>query len=84
VKPDTFTRTEADAAAYERDRASDRHLDDRPTRAQIEADERADYRPDLRYCPACNCQHAQGDPFCQLERAVGDALEQRRDEWWRD
>lgn len=83
MRPDTFTNTPEDAAAYERERGRERYLDDRPTRAEIEADERGDYRPDLRYCPACNCQHAPGDPFCEVERAVAAVRAERRDEWWR-
>lgn len=43
MRDDTFTNTEADAAAYEQLRGRDHWIDDRPTRAELEAEEADDY-----------------------------------------
>lgn len=38
MREDTFTRTEADAAAYERRRGHDEYIDNTPTRAELEGE----------------------------------------------
>ena len=39
MRPDTFTNTEADAAAYERLRGRDEWIDDRPSAAELAEDD---------------------------------------------
>jgi len=43
MKPDAFTNTPEDAAAYEAARGRAEWIDDRPTRAELEADDFDDW-----------------------------------------
>ena len=62
---DTWTTTEAGTAAYERLRGRDEWIDNRPTEAELEADDRppAPIVPGWR-CPSCDTRHRDGsDPL---------------------
>lgn len=64
MRPDTFTNTPEDAAAYERLRGMDEWIDNRPTAAELADDGPLGPIVTGWRCPSCDTRHRDGsDPW---------------------